>query len=117
MSKTLIKQLAQNAKSRMKNSSYKQISKTKTNIIVFENTKISENQIEIKNLDTTREEDLKNKIIKILEDDFYCLNPIAKLIDQNYYQTLSTEQKQKYLLTIANLYTDIKKEFTASLII
>ena len=111
MSKALIKQLAQNARLRMTNSSYNETNKVKNNIVYFEKPKIDKNQIVIKKLDTSYEEIVKSKILNLLETDFDTLNPISQIIDYKYFNTLSESQKQKYILDISSLYIKMKMQY------
>lgn len=117
MSKTLIKQLAHNAKVRMINSKYPEKVKIKSNVIDFTPIEIHKNQIEIRKMDTSYDEILRNRIISVLEEDIDSINPISKLIDYAYFNSLSEEAKQKYILEIAQKYTEIKKEFINSKLI
>lgn len=111
MSKSLIKELAYTAKLRMTNSNYTEKTKSSNNIINFTPTKIQKNQILVKKLDTSREEILKQRILSILENNFDCTNPIALIIDHNYYNSLNDDSKQKYILELSKIYTETKNEY------
>ena len=111
MTKSTIKELAKNAKKRLTNCDYDSKPQKVSNIIEFVPKKINQSQIQINKLVTSDEKVLKAKILDLLEYDFYSQNPIAKLIDYNYFNKLSDELKQKYILEISNFYTETRSDF------
>jgi len=61
-------------------------------------------------ISSTRENEklkLKKKVQKLLASNKDCLNPIARLIDHEVYDTLSEGQKECYILKLAADYRDI----------
>ena len=106
-----LKQLAKNAKKRLSHADYSEKPKKTCNIIEFTPIKIKESQIQINKLDTSKEDVLKKRILDLLEDNFYSPNPISQLIDFTYYNNLDDECKQRYILEITNLYTELRTDF------
>ena len=126
MSKTLIKQLAYNAKIRMANSStYKQknnktylknnmtINDKNDNLVNFPTRINSEIKIECVNSfnNNDTEKDLREKIISILKQDVDVINPFEQLIDYDYFNSLTEQDKQLYILKLSNFYTKTRKIF------
>lgn len=50
-----------------------------------------------------------DKVAEILKDG-NVINPIQRLVDENYLQTLSYSSKQRYLLEVAQKFNKIKNE-------
>ena len=110
--KTSIKELAKSAKERLTNSKYKEKSKFYyPNIVTFSNTNNSEDTIIFNKIDPTFREDMINKIFDLLSNDDEILNPLAQLVDYDYFSNLDELSKQKYILEIANIYTEAKKSY------
>ncbi len=57
------------------------------------------------------DEEFREKVFDILNEDYYDLNPFAKLIDSNKYNTLTEIEKQSYVLSIAEKYNSIKDNY------
>ncbi len=57
------------------------------------------------------EQELYEKVCKLLEKDEVVINPIKELIDYKYYNTLSFEAKQKYIFDLSEKYKDMKLKF------
>lgn len=55
-----------------------------------------------------REQELYEKVCKILERDEIVINPIKELVDYKYYNTLSLEAKQKYIFDLSEKYKALK---------
>lgn len=53
-------------------------------------------------------------VIDMVESDEIISNPIQRLMDKDYYATLSDTAKQRYILNIAEDYITIKKKYLAS---
>ncbi|MBQ7308147.1 MAG: hypothetical protein IJW82_06445 [Clostridia bacterium] len=111
MSTTLIKELAKNAKLRLTNSNY--IGKSKINsskIITFSPSSLDK-KIEFQKIDNSFEDIIKDRIIEILNEDEEPINPLAQLIDYSYFNSLNDDSKQRYILELANIYTETKKSY------
>ena len=54
---------------------------------------------------------LYKKVCKILEEDRIIINPISELIDKKYYDTLSLESKQRYILDLSDKYREMKERY------
>ena len=54
---------------------------------------------------------LYKKVCKIMEEDKIVINPINELIDKKYYETLSFESKQRYILDLSEKYRQMKERY------
>ncbi len=57
------------------------------------------------------EQELYQKVCRILQRDEVVVNPIRELIDYKYYNTLSLEAKQKYIFDLSEKYKYMKIRF------
>lgn len=86
--------MARDAKSRMRNynrekSIFNQIPYSKVSFNVYD-------------------QELYERVCKILSRDEIVINPIKELIDNKYYNTLSLEGKQKYIFDLSEKYKEMK---------
>lgn len=51
------------------------------------------------------------KVCKMLDDDRIIINPINELIDKKYYDSLSFESKQRYILDLSDKYRKMKERY------
>lgn len=58
-----------------------------------------------------KDQALYNKVCKILEEDRIIINPINELIDKKYYDSLSLESKQRYILDLSDKYREMKERY------
>lgn len=54
---------------------------------------------------------LYKKVCQILESDEVITNPIMELIDKDYYNSLSSEAKQKYIFDLSDKYRAMKERY------
>ena len=54
---------------------------------------------------------LYKKVCRLLEEDRIIINPINELIDKKYYDTLSLEGKQRYILDLSDKYKQMKERY------
>lgn len=88
--------LARDAKSRMRN-----FNKEKS---VFE-------QIPYARTFNTHDQELYERVCKILLSDQVIINPIQELVDKKVYSALSLEAKQRYILDLTEKYKQMKLRF------
>lgn len=50
-------------------------------------------------------------VASIIESEEIVTNPISKLMDERYYNSLSDEGKNRYILELANKYLKLCKEY------
>lgn len=50
-------------------------------------------------------------VASIIESDEIVLNPLTKLMDNSYYNSLSEDGKNRYILELANKYVKLCKEY------
>ena len=58
-----------------------------------------------------QEQELYDRVCKILNRDEIVINPIQELVDYKYYNTLSLESKQKYIFELSEKYKQMKARF------
>lgn len=58
-----------------------------------------------------KDQDLYKKICKMLDEDRIIINPINELMDKKYYDTLSFEGKQRYILDLSEKYRQMKERY------
>lgn len=88
--------LARQAKNRMKN-----YSRDKS---IFENMQY------LKSYDE-HDQQMYQKICRMMEEDRVIINPIKELIDKKYYDSLSIEAKQKYIFDLSDKYKEMKDRY------
>lgn len=89
--------MARDAKSRMRNynkekSIFNQIPYSKVSFNVYD-------------------QELYERVCKMLSRDEIVINPIKELIDNKYYNTLTLEGKQKYIFDLSEKYKEMKLRF------
>ena len=57
---------------------------------------------------SVREQELYEKVCKILESEEVITNPIKELVDYKYYNQLTLEAKQKYIFDLSEKYKTMK---------
>ena len=57
------------------------------------------------------EQELYDRVCKILSSDEIIINPIKELIDNKYYNTLSLEGKQRYIFDLTEKYKEMKSRY------
>lgn len=59
----------------------------------------------------THEQELYNRVCKLLGSDNIVINPIKELIDNKYYNSLSLEGKQRYIFDLSEKYKEMKSRY------
>ena len=54
---------------------------------------------------------LYKKVCKMLQEERIIINPINELIDKKYYESLSVESKQRYILDLSDKYREMKERY------
>ena len=57
------------------------------------------------------EQKLYEKVVKLLTENEYVLNPITQLIDHSQYDKLDERAKQQYIFELAEKYNELKEKF------
>lgn len=60
-----------------------------------------------------REQELYERVCKLLERDEIVINPIQELVDRKYYNTLTLDAKQKYIFELSEKYKEMKIRYEA----
>lgn len=89
--------LARDAKSRMRN-----FNKEKS---VFEQMPYAKIGL------SEKEQNLYERVCRILDSNTIIINPIKELVDNKYYNTLSLEGKQKYIFDLSEKYKEMKTRY------
>ncbi len=58
-----------------------------------------------------QEQELYERVKRLLTRDEIVINPIQELIDKKYYSTLSGDAKQKYIFDLTEKYKELKTRF------
>ena len=109
-----LKFLATLAKQRLMNKNYSEnavINKNKAssyfiqNALALKKLKAETNYVTIKD-----QEDIEftDKVRAILEEE--CYNPLGKLCDRDYFESLDSFQKEFYILTLSEKYNKVRNE-------
>lgn len=115
--KALIRQMAQDAKSRMLNGKYgdrfenqalKRSIDKNNNIKLYVSKKPD---ISISIIHDNKEEEFKNKVYELLNSNEDIINPIYKLIDKNAFENLTEIEKEKTILEISERYVNLKNKY------
>ena len=92
--KALIRQMAQDAKSRMLQRKYGDR---------FENQALK------RCID--KDEEFKNKVFELLNNNEDVINPIYKLIDKNTFDSMTELEKERTILEISERYVNLKNQY------
>ncbi len=57
------------------------------------------------------EQELYERVCKILDSEEVIINPIQELVDRKYYNSLSIEAKQKYIFDLSEKYKQMKDRY------
>ena len=57
------------------------------------------------------EQELYDRVCRMLERDEVIINPIQELVDHKYYNSLSYEAKQKYIADLSEKYKQYKLRY------
>ena len=61
----------------------------------------------------TREQELYERVCRLLEREDVVINPIQELVDRKIYNSLSLEAKQKYIFDLSEKYKEMKIRYEA----
>ncbi len=96
MNKDSLQSMAKLAKQRIKSGYWTQVKKEKQ-AVVQENEQIDNEMYEV--------------VASIIESEEIIINPISKLMDEAYYNSLSEDGKNRYVLDLANKYLRLCHEY------
>jgi len=57
------------------------------------------------------DEKFEKKVCNLLASEELLCNPIGKLVDKTYYQTLSDYEKQFYILSLCEKYNKVREKY------
>ena len=119
-----IREYAKKAKQRLRSGYWEQVEKDKRNYIekyyqegddikqfnyMFQ--KMVEKEIYSVSKPKTKEDEFYKKVVKLLTENEYVLNPIMRLIDHSVYDNLSEVAKQNYIYELTDKYNEMKQRF------
>ena len=58
-----------------------------------------------------KEQELYERVCKLLEREDVVINPIQELVDRKYYNTLTLDAKQKYIFELSEKYKEMKLRY------
>lgn len=119
--RAIIKQLALQAKERLKNSNYaskeenlqaKLIQERKNSLRLLSGLECKKPEITIKIInDTVDDENFKNRVYALLNQNQDTINPMASLIDQTAFDTLDEIEQEKYILDLSEKYRKVRESY------
>ncbi|MBE5731335.1 MAG: hypothetical protein E7350_05275 [Clostridiales bacterium] len=59
----------------------------------------------------SKDEELYQKVRKILDSDELVVNPISQLIDKEEYEGMDTEARQRYVLELSAKFRELKERY------
>ena len=119
MEKNNLKSLANMAKQRLKNGSYTKdmaktiLNKTRASAYFYKNAVALRRKglkAEFVTIDL-KDEKFERKVFTMLNNSELLCNPIAKLMDKDYYNTLNDYEQQNYLLSLCEKYNKVKDKY------
>ena len=119
MEKNNLKSLANMAKQRLKNGSYTKemaktvISKTKASAYFYKNAMSIRKKglkAEFVTIDL-KDDKFEKRVFNLLDNSDLLCNPIGKLVDKSYYNTLDEYEKQHYILSLCDKYNRVKEKY------
>lgn len=114
MKNNQLKFLANLAKQRLMNKDYSSTptqNKNKASSYFIQNAKaLQKLKAETNYVTIKDEEDLEfvENVKKLINED--CYNPLGRLCDKNYFQTLNEREKEFYILSLSDKYNKVKNE-------
>ncbi len=60
---------------------------------------------------SAKEQELYERVCKMLDSDQIIINPIKELMDHKYYNSLSIEGRQKYISDLSEKYKEYKLRY------
>lgn len=119
--KALIKELANQAKQRMKNSSYgskeenlniKKVIAKQNQIRLLNAYDLSKPEITIKIInDSVNDENFNNRVYALLDENIDIINPMGKLIDQSKFENFNEFEQEKYILDLSEKYAKARENY------
>lgn len=120
--KSVLKELIQSAKERLKNHDYgtidynresKKNDKIKTNHVlrILASSEFKRADIEVKSISTKEDEIFNQKVLDLLNTNPNTISPLAELVDMEKYKKLSDTEKQNYILNLSEKYVKIRQDF------
>ena len=119
MGNSNLKSLASLAKQRMKQGNYTKelakniISKTRASAYFYKNAMAIRRKglkAEFVTIDLS-DDKFEKKVYNMLANNDTLYNPIGKLVDKSYYNSLDEFQKQHYILTLCDKYNQVKEKY------
>ena len=122
--KNLLKKLALDAKNRLKTCTYQNREENQSikRSIAFQNhvrmvmeseCKTPEITIKVIN-DYAEQEKFQNKVYELLRKNEDCINPLKELSDNKLLALMTENQKQKYILDLADRYNQVRDDYYKS---
>lgn len=65
-------------------------------------------------MNNNSEEEMYHIVKSMLEEDELVTNPIAKLMDKDYYESLDEQGKSRYILELSNVYLRLRSRYYES---
>ena len=122
--KNILRQLALDAKNRLKHCTYKNKEENQSikRSLAFQNhvrmvmeSECRTPEITIKVInDYAEQEAFQNKVYELLKKDEDCINPLKELSDSKLLSLMTEHEKQKYILDLSERYTSVRNDYSKS---
>lgn len=122
--RAIIKELALQAKQRLKNCNYgshEENMELKRSLIRHNNLRLltshecQKPEITIKIInDTVDDENFKNRVYTLLQENQDTASPLASLIDQDAFSLMNEIEREKYILNMSDRYLKVREKYINS---
>ena len=122
--KNILRQLALDAKNRLKHCTYKNKEENQSikRSLAFQNhvrmvmeSECRTPEITIKVInDYAEQEAFQNKVYELLKKDEDCINPLKELSDSKLLALMTERERQKYILDLSERYTSVRNNYYKS---
>ena len=74
-------------------------------------TRMAQSEVKRDIFGTTNDDELYKKVVEILSSSEVILNPISRLIDESYYNTLTESERQGYVLNLGKKFEELRNRY------
>lgn len=74
-------------------------------------TRLAQSEVKRDIFGASSDDELYKKVVEILSSSEVVLNPISRLIDEAYYNTLSDSERQGYVLNLGKKFEELRNRY------
>lgn len=104
-----LKRLAQQAKKRLTKGAYQETQKYASKFKVYEGGIVADYKIVVQS--DSEDEKLYNKVCALLKENIDIIDPLGQIIDKEKLNSLSSLEKDRYILSLRDKYLEMKNRF------